>query len=373
MSDQVAKALLDVACSVGVDIATRRNINPNIRALGQAYRVYSIVRPAFQLANAIRISAYADATTFICQEIIVQFASHQIAKKLISSEIVNYEVVSMAEELVLSVDFARDAPNSVHYLNAPYYVLETDILSRDYMEHGRGLTELVGETLFRGARAYEKAKVLVRHEEAARVRRPYNFARKEMWFDRLNHSIGSVLWQPVPEIGLGKSVVAQGLIYSGTFRRNDAEGYGCLEWKNGTRYFGQINDGRVCGYGGFYYADGGRYFGYRSKHSLNNIGAYITPNQDRVVIGIGRGNYPASYGRQIGLKNGVESVSGFWSSGQLIKPMESMEQTNQKIADSMSSSFTHELKAEYQSRAYLDRAKQGVMDAALLSHLRPFL
>jgi len=373
MADQITDALIDVAASTGVDVVTRRNVNASIRAVGHAYRVYSLIRPAQQLANAIRISAYTDATTIVCHELLVHFASKELARKLITSEVINYEVLAMAEDLVLSVDFAKDAPDSIHFLRAPQYVLEADLLSQDYLEHGRGLADLVAEALFRGVESYEKASELVRHSEAKQARRHYNFRRKEMWFDQLNRSLGQVLWRPVPEIGLGTSIVGEGLTYSGTYRKNDAEGYGCLEWANGTKYFGQIDNGQPCGYGGYRFSDGGRYFGYWPKHYFKNIGAYITPNRDRVIIGVGRGTFPNSYGRQIGLKGGVQSVSGFWSDGQLTQPIESMEQTNLKIAEGMSSRYTVELKAEYNNRSRMDRAHQGITDAALLSHIKCYI
>lgn len=369
MTDQIANALIDVAMSTGVDVVTGRNVDAKMRAVGHAYRVYSLIRPAQQLTNAIRIAAYADATTIVCHELLVHFASKELARKLITSEAINYEIIAKAEDLVLSVDFAKDAPESINYLRASQYVLEADLLSRDYLDHGRGLADLVTEALSRGVESYAKGVELVRHNESKQLRRHYNFDRNEMWFDQLNRSFGHVLWRPVPEIGLGTSIVGEGLTYSGTFRKNDAEGYGCLEWAGGTKYFGQIDNGHPCGYGGYTFSDDGRYFGYWPKHCFKNIGAYITPNRDRVIIGVGRGKFPNSYGRQIGLKDGVPSVSGFWSDGQLTKPIGSMEQTNMKIAERMWSPYTIELKAEYESRSRMDRAHQDISDAAILSHL----
>ncbi len=364
---------MNVATSVGVDVVTKRNVDPTVRALGNAYRVFSIVRPAYQGANAIRIAAYADATALIVQEIVVQFSSAKLAEKLMAAEFVNYEIIAKAEELVLSMDFSRDVPEAVHYVDAPHYYLEGDLLLQDFEGHGKGLAVVVGESISKGVHAHDKARELASHEEAMRVRREYNFRRQELWLDRLNSNLGNVFWQPIPEIGLGTRQVRGDRTYRGTFRQNDPEGYGLLEWSNGTSYWGQVLNGKPCGYGGFRYSDGGRYFGFWPRHRIKNIGAYITPSRDRVIVGVGRGIFPASYGRQIGLKDGVESASGFWSGSELSQPLESMEQVNQKIADRMDSAFTAELKAEYQGRARMDRAHQGVTDAAILSHVSPFL
>mgnify|MGYP000067754236 CR=1 FL=1 len=278
MPDQIADALMNVATSVGVDVVTRRNVNPAVRALGHAYRVFSIVQPAHHAANAIRIAAYADATSIVVQELVVQFSSAKLAEKLIAPEFVNYEIHTKAKELVLSVDFSKDVPEAVHYVDAPHYHLESNLISQDVEEHGKGLALVVGESISKGVRAHDKARELAGHEEAKRLRREYNFRRQEIWLDRLNNNLGNVFWQPVPEIGLGTQQVRSDRTYHGTFRQNDAEGYGLLEWTNGTSYWGQVQNGKPCGYGGFRYSDGGRHFGYWPRHRIKNIGAYITPN-----------------------------------------------------------------------------------------------
>jgi hypothetical protein len=373
MADLIANALIDVATSTGVDVVTKRNIDPRMRGLGRAYRVYSLVRPSLEISNAIRVVAYTDLMAIVCQELIVQFASQELTRRLISSEVVNYEVIAMAEKMVMSVDFAKDTPDSVHYLSASQYILEADLLSRDYLEHGRGLVALVGEAISRGVYSFAKADALIQNAEARKERRKYNFDRKDVWVERLNHRLGNIFWLPVPEMGIGSCLIKDGVTYSGTFRRNSAEGYGSLAWQNGTKYLGQICDGAPCGYGGYEFSNGGRYFGYRPRHAFKNIGAYITPNRDRVIVGVGSGNYPSSYGRQIGLRQGVESASGFWQGDQLETKIETMEQTNRVIARSMTSPYTIELKAEYEGRALMDQARQGLSDAMILSHLQPYL
>jgi len=373
LPDSVADALIEVGISTGVDVVTKKNVNPTVRGLGRAYRVFSLIEPAHQFANAVRIVAYTDATAIICHELLINLASRELANRLLSAQTVNYEIAEKAEQFVLSVDYARDVPDAIDYLGAAQHILESDLVTKDYLEYGRGLSEVAHESIARGVDAHLKALELMEFQEAKIPRRDYNWDREEFWLDRLNDSLGHVLWRPVPEIGLGSKAVRENVTFYGTFRRDKAEGYGCLEWKDGTRYYGQIHRGNACGYGGFRFADGGLYFGYWPKNRFKNLGAFVSPNRDRVVVGVGRGKMPNSYGRQIGLADGVQSMSGFWSDGQLVSPLDSLADTNRKIADGMWSSFTTQLKAEYESKAIMDDAKQGISDAAMLSALRPFI
>jgi len=279
----------------------------------------------------------------------------------------------MAEELVLSIDFSRDVPSSVDCLGFSQYIVEQDLVSQDYMEHGRGLANICHESVAKGVKAFLAARELCLHEEAKLPRKHYNWSIDPLPIGRFNKILGNVFWAPPPEIGLGSSKIRTDLTYVGTYRRNSAEGYGCLEWDSGTRYFGQVRDGHVVGYGGYLFGDGGSYFGYWPVNSTKNLGAYISPNKDRVILGVGRGRMPNSYGRQIGLKDGVDSFSAFWHNGEPQHRFESLAETNKKIASSMWSQFTTDLKAEYEGRAMMDEAKQKVTDAAFLTALRPFL
>lgn len=373
MHNQIAETLIDVAVTTGVDVVTKQSKKPAIRAVGTAYRVYSLVEPVSRITGAIRIAAYTDAVAIICQELIVHLASRELSNRLLLAQTINYEVIVTAEKHVLSIDFERDVPAGIDYFRAPIYLLESDLLSRDYLEHGRGLAEIAHDCISHGVQAFLKARELVEHEEARLPRKLYNWDRPETWLHRFNRDVGFLLWRPPSEIGLGSSRISEERNYYGTFRRNSAEGYGCIEWNDGSRYFGQIFDGMSCGYGGFEFSDGGMYFGYRPKNHFRKLGAYITSSRDRIIVGIGKDNFPESYGRQIGIANGVESTSGFWSDGKLKEPIESLAKTNLTIARRMDTSFTQELKAEYEHKASVDQATLDQTDANLVRMLRPFI
>ena len=109
--------------------------------------------------------------------------------------------------------------------------------------------------------------------------------------------------------------------YSGIFRRETAEGYGQIAWSNGDVYIGQVREGYEYGYGITTKLNGQIQVGYhRSRYPT--LGIAISANKDRLLVGVHQWNGLAGFGRQIGLRNGLDSFSAFWIDGKPSEPIQ---------------------------------------------------
>jgi len=361
----IGKILLDVAVSTGVDVLSKRAANPLVRGAAHLHRAYALISFVDSAYGAIRICAYSDATRLISQEAVVQVGSQQVAKALLRIGAANYEVHHKAEQYLLRPEFA-EAREGAHPL-CGWIIANSSFGVEDNQGFGRPLAKQTAVCVARAVRARNIAAELVSYPEAAAPRRTRNWNRQPMWLDRINSDLGHIFWQPAPEIGLGMRRVGDSVTYSGIFRRDDPEGYGCLHWLDGTRYYGQTRHGFPKGYGVYYYNDDSVYVG---KIEYNHhLGASISAKRDWVYYGEHRGMKPNGYGRRVGRANGIESVSGLWRDGEITHPFPTVAETNRQIASKWTEPVLQGLRREYERKA--DDAERALWqsDHSVLTHL----
>lgn len=366
----IAKIFIDVAVSVGVDVLSKRSVSPVIRGASKTYKVFSLISTVEGAYGAIRICAYTDALRLIGQEAFIEIGSKPIASALLRIREANYEVHREAERYLLTPEYA-EALKSDEPLVRWLYV-NHNFLADNLTGFGEPLAAQTSACVARAARACAIARELSDHAEARIARRYYNFDRAENWTDRVNSGLGHLLWQPVPEIGLGMRVVADDATYFGIFRRNDPEGYGCIVRASGTRYFGQTRWGFPSGYGALHFPDGSFYFG-KAPTGDHLLGATISPNRDWVYYGEHRGTVPDGYGRRVGLANGVESVTAFWQDGAVESVLETLVEVHRNIAARMEGPPLAELRRDYERQANEAERMIRINDASVLSHISGYL
>ncbi len=366
----IAKIFIDVAVSAGVDVVAKRAANPIIRGAGRAYKVYSLVSTFEGAYSALRISAYSDAARLIGQEIIIELGSRPLSQALLKISAANYEIHLKAEGYVLTPEYAEaiNAPGTLGF----WIYNNPNFLAENFTDFGRPLAAQASICVSRAVRARDIAMELTSYSEANAPRRFHNWEKSTTWADRLNSELGHILWRPVPEIGLGMINTSASSTYSGIFRRNDAEGYGCIVWGNGLRYYGQTRHGGPAGYGAFYFQDGSIYFG-KVGGSERQLGASISARRDWVYYGEHLGTTPDGYGRRVGHANGVESVSAFWTKGSLDKAFQTMSDVHRSIAARMESPHVQTLRAEYEQRANEVDRSITMADSSVLSHVQSHL
>jgi hypothetical protein len=366
----IAKIFIDVAVSAGVDVVANRAANPIIRGAGRAYKVYSLVSGFEGAYSALRIAAYTDAARLIGQEILVEGGSRALSQALLNISAANYDVHLKAEGYTLTPEYAEamESPGTLGFwiYHNPNFPVE------DLNGFGKPLAAQVSICVARAVRARDIAIELTSYSEANVPRRIHNWEKSTTWADRLNSELGHILWRPVPEIGLGKMSTSASSTYYGVFRRNDAEGYGCIAWANGLRYYGQTRYGGPAGYGAFYFQDNSIYFG-KVDGFGRQLGASISAQRDWVYYGEHEGTTPDGYGRRIGYSNGVESVSAFWTKGRLDQAFPTMSDLYRGIATKMDSPHVQALRVDYEHRA--DEAARSIarVDNSILSHVRSHL
>jgi len=369
VSVTIAQILLDLGLSTGVDVLSKRAANPAIRGASRSYKVYALISPIGAAYNALRISAYSDAAQLIAQEAIIEIGSKPIAEALLQINNANYEVHRKAESYLLKPEYADGLNDGTlgRWLYGDLSFLQ---------DSQTDLTELLASqastSIARAARARDIATELAGYPEANAVRRYYNFNQTLTWVGQLNAQLGNLLWQPVPEIGLGKRVMSNASTYCGIFRRNDPEGYGCIIMADGTRYFGQARYGTPMGYGTFYFKDGRIYLG-KVPMALHQLGALISPKRDWVYYGEHDGTTPDGLGRRVGVTNGIESVTGQWRDGKLKHSIPTRADvygaTGRKISDPAAAS----VRSQCEALAMEASCSTALIDSAVMTHLRHYL
>lgn len=362
----IAKIFIDVAISTGIDVVSKRSTNPLIKGAGATYKVFTLISTIDGAYEAIRICAYTDAAQLIAQDAIVEVGSKPIVKALLQLQQTNYEVHRKAEKYLLTPEFAeaKETSGSLGHWLYNNQNFPTD----DMTGFGRPLAAQTSVCVARAARARDIAVELSNYPEAFVERREYDWARPENPVGRLNRRLGHILWQPAPEIGLGKRKLWNDSTYFGIFRLNEAEGYGCVAWSDGTRYYGQTRHGQPCGYGAIYRPDGLAYFG-KVGDTYRQLGASISPVRDWIYYGEHEGITPDGYGRRVGRANGIESIVGIWSHGKIAVPFKTFAAIHRSISEGMTGPYIEDLRLEYAQRA--DHADQSLKsnDISVISHL----
>ena len=169
------------------------------------------------------------------------------------------------------------------------------------------------------------------YPETLRPRGTSNWDRQPTWLDRINTGIGYALWLPVPLVGVGTRQISDQTTYSGIFRRDTAEGYGRIIWTNGDVYVEQVRDGWERGYGVKIFSDGRVLAGYHD-HIYLALGASVSKTKDRIFVGTHDRGQLTGYGRQIGVRNGVDSFTSLWSDRGPSDPLVFPPDTYAKIA-----------------------------------------
>lgn len=307
--------LIDTVTSTAVDVVTKRTLDPRIKLAGHAWRAFSLVDKAFDVHGAYRIAAYSDAVNIIASEIVVQKTSGAIASSIPKLDGINFAVHVEAEGLLLKPDFTVQFAHEPQKLTAVHMLYDDRFIKREFESHGGALAEMTIPCTERGSDAFKTVEGILRYPEAKRQRRHRDWYDNTPWLSRINTGLGYALWRPVPDIGLGARSLSNVTSYNGIFRRETAEGYGRITWTNGDAYFGQVRDGWERGYGMKQFSDGTILVGYFNDMSLS-LGVSVSPNRDRAFYGAHDRGKLTGYGRQIGLRNGVGSASGFWQNGE---------------------------------------------------------
>jgi len=307
--------LIDTVTSTAVDVVTKRTLDPRIKLAGHAWRAFSLVDHAFDVYGAYRIAAYSDAVNIIASEIVVQKTSGAIASSIPQLDGINFAVHKEAEGLLLKPDFTVQFAHEPHKLTAVHMLYDDKFQKSEFESHGSALAEMTIPCTERGCDAFKIVEGILRYPEANHSRRRRDWYDNTPWLSRINTGLGYALWRPVSDIGLGARSLSNVTSYNGIFRRETAEGYGRISWTNGDAYFGQVRDGWERGYGMKQFSDGTVLVGYFNDMSLS-LGVSVSPNRDRAFYGAHDRGKLTGYGRQIGLRNGVNSTSGFWQDGK---------------------------------------------------------
>lgn len=361
----IAKIFIDVAVSAGVDVLSKRAASPIVRGASRSYKVFTLISTIDGVHDAIRICAYADAARLIGQEVFVEVGSKPIARALLGIREANYEIHQKAERYLITPEFAKaeGAEPLARWLYSNH-----NFLAENLTRFGQPLAAQTATCVARAARSRDIAVELAAYAEARAPRRHYKFKPTPNWLDRVNSDLGYLLWQPVPEIGLGSRVVGEDATYSGIFRGNDAEGYGCITSVNGTRYYGQTRYGYPSGYGVFYFTDRSVYLG-KVPRGDHQLGASIPPGRDWVYYGEHQRTTADGYGRRVGRANGVESVSALWREGKIESALQSLADVYRGIAHRMNGPYVQELRAENMQLAQDAERAIARNDTMVLSHL----
>lgn len=363
----ISKVLTDLAVHTGVDVVSKRSINPMVRG---AARFYALVAPASGVLNAIRIAAYSDALGLAAYYVIVHLASERLAETMVHLDGANFEIAKQAEGYLLTPEFVEGLSEDQGPLSRWTY--DPHFPSTDFTGGGRPLFDQTVLSVERAMRSYAIANELLGHPESSRSRPAGKWSERESWVDLANKQLGYVFWRAVPEVGLGLMKVTTSSTYRGVIRRNTAEGYGRIEWSNGNVYFGQVRDGEPRGYGVFRFAAGNLYVGHIPKHAAS-VGASIGASRNSVFYGRHIWGKPDGYGRRVGLSDGIETINGMWI-GDEVHHLPTLAGTYDRIAVGMRGSpWTAGLLTEYAQKAKHAQRVLDLNDAKIVSQVRELL
>lgn len=370
----VAKLLFDVVSATAVDVISKRTLDPKIRMAGRIWRAYSLVDVAFDVYGAWRIAAYSDVAGILASEIFVERLSKESSDAIPRLDGINFALQQKAEALLLKPDFTVQIAHDPEVLQ-PYQIAKfRAFIDQEINTEGGSLAEMTAPCVERAVRADEAVQELLQHPECLQQRPSQRWERRKNWLDRVNTGLGYALWRPIPAIGLGARTISNKTSYNGIFRRNTAEGYGRLTWTNGDVYCGQVRKGTERGYGVKRFADGRMFFGYFNDFYLG-LGVSISSQRDRAHYGAHREGRLTGYGRQIGLRAGVESLTGCWESGVLLgSAFTSKADTLQGIArEFLPNPMLAHAAAKYQAEAAASHAISEANDSSILIAIAKFM
>lgn len=267
------------------------------------------------------LAAYSDIGVIVASEIVIQATSRIVLSSLPDKPNFNFDVHLVAGELLVQEDFTDSVTHDRDKLDPIFAQKSIGFLQRDFESAGSGLVELTCCCIERAVRAYDVSLGILRNDECLEQRRIFSSIEQPQWLDRINTGLGFALYTPVPQFGIGSRQVSNVYRYNGTFRRNHAEGYGRLTAENGRAYFGQVRDGNPNGYGVEVNQDGTILVGHFNPHE-RTLGALVSSDQAKLVVGAHGDRGVHGYARQLGLRDGIESVSGFWIDGELTHPVQ---------------------------------------------------
>lgn len=279
---------------------------------GKAWRTFSLLGTAADLGNAWRLAAYADVGEIIFNEIIVEIASGGIDAAIPTLDGTNFELQKTANNFLASPDFTNFLPHDPNLLT-PIGMLSDkwSFIDREIETPGGPLADMVIPCLSRAMSAAASANRILSYPETLRPRGRFTLDQPTTFLDRVNTGLGFAIWRPVPLVGVGSRQISNLTSYSGIFRRETAEGYGRITWTNGDIYIGQVRNGWERGYGVKTFSDGRVFVGFHNDLYLA-LGASISAKKDRIFAGSHERGYLTGYGRQIGIRNGVDSFTAFW-------------------------------------------------------------
>jgi hypothetical protein len=317
----LAKFLFDVLTATAIDVISKRTVDSRVRQAAKFYRAFSLASAGCDAYGAWRIAAYTTVGGIFASEIIVERVTETASNALPKLDGINFEVSKKSEELLFSPDFTVNMAHNPDILQPYGMLMNQDFIRRELATSGGELTELVHPCLGPAIHANRTVHEILTYPECMRERRTGRWGRRENWIDHFNTSLGYALWRPIPEIGLGARTISNLTFYNGIFRRDVAEGYGRIRWTNGDEYYGQVRDGWERGYGVKRFVNGTLLIGYFNDMH-RSLGVSLTPQRDRALCGGHRDGMLDGYGRQIGIRNGTESVTAFWQRGTIMKPLE---------------------------------------------------
>ena len=236
ISAVLAGFLVDAVTSTAVDVISQRSIDPRIRMAGRLWRSYSLIEKAVDIHGAIRVAAYSDAAGIIASEVVVQKISASTQAALPSVNGLNFQLIEKSESLLVHPDFSQRNAHDPSPLDP---VLNRGDRSgfhkANFDSHGAVLFEMTATCIEGAVRAQRTALSLLDNSECDESRGTPVFGWEPNWLDRINIGLGYALWVPIPTIGVGRGHSIYGE-YKGTFRRDEAEGYGRIDFKDGAIY-----------------------------------------------------------------------------------------------------------------------------------------
>ena len=317
----LAGLLLSAATSTAIDVVSQRTIDPNIRRIGQAYRVFGILDATTSVANAIRVAAYYEAASIIANEVFIEAATRPAKKALGEVRHINFNLIRQAENLLIKQDDTDETTMERWKLDPMAYDKGREAFFHENWEScGDNMVKIAWPCVARAVKAAEIVDGIASTYDAAQPRLNRNWDRSPNWIDRINTGLGYAIWIPTPVVGVGSGVIYNSHKYIGVFRRDSPEGYGKIMFSDGAIYKGQIHQKDMGGYGVLRQSDGTVLGGYFCR-SEGILGALVAPDRSRVIAGSHRlygGTF--GYARQVGLTENTPSQSGLWRDGIITHP-----------------------------------------------------
>ena len=372
LSAAVAAFLVEATTTTAIDVISRRSIDPKIRMAGRVWRTFSLTDKAFDVHEAIRIAAYSDAAGIVANEIVIQKISKSVQDDLPVIDGLNFVLVEKAEGLLLEPDFSFRNEHDPSPLD-PVRNLHSrsDFHEKNFENYGLKLYMLTAKCIKGAVRVQQATLDLIANEECKEPRRTPALSWESTWLDRINTGLGYALWVPVPIIGVGSGYATYGP-YVGTFRRDEAEGYGKIELDSKAIYVGQVRRGTPFGYGVVTYPDGTVFAGHNTPED-RDLGVVLPPTRDKAIIGASLYGRSRGFGRQIGLSKGVGSVSGFWRDGKLSLETPTLGSIHRRLRENYKSSLFAAMHEELEENANSHGSEEDAIDGKFVNLIEEIL